>query len=301
MTGHLIHIGYPKTGSNFLRRWFLDHPQLGYADGGIGGFRDVFDIARQGAAARDEIRYRVTSCEGLATPHRDVGLAVELYRRDLWSSFRETQAVARNLLSSLFPAARILIVTRGFEAMVRSSYSQFVRTGGDLPFAAYCAGIEAAANRSDDPWNYDALIALYAQAFGSENVIAMPYEMLRDDAVGFVQEIERRLGLSHHSPRAGRVNAGLSSHELAWYPRLIRSASLLPLGDRVRGRLRRVVVRQMSRGRLRNLVRGLDAVFPAAGTSMEVPVSLLHALRGRADRLANDPLYARYADEYRLK
>src|SRR5262249_37217403 len=42
MTGHLIHIGYPKTGSNFLRAWFAQHPQLAYADGGIAGFLDAY-------------------------------------------------------------------------------------------------------------------------------------------------------------------------------------------------------------------------------------------------------------------
>ena len=28
MIGHLIHIGYAKAGSTFLRSWFAQHPQL---------------------------------------------------------------------------------------------------------------------------------------------------------------------------------------------------------------------------------------------------------------------------------
>src|SRR5688572_8511748 len=73
MTGHLIHIGYPKTGSNFLRRWFDAHPQLAYANDGIAGFTNVYEVARSGAALPTDVRYRVTSAEGLATPHPTFG------------------------------------------------------------------------------------------------------------------------------------------------------------------------------------------------------------------------------------
>lgn len=124
---------------------------------------------------------------------------------------------------------------------------------------------------------------------------------LRDDATSFVQEIERRLGLSAHPPPVERVNAGLSSHELAWYPRLVGAVAFLPVGDRARGRVRRMLVRQIARGRLRNLVRRIDAVLSSAEPSMEIPVSLRDAWRGRAGRLVTDPLYGPYADEYRVK
>ena len=46
MTGHLIHIGYAKAGSSFLRSWFAQHPQLAYAEGGIAGFPDVHALVR---------------------------------------------------------------------------------------------------------------------------------------------------------------------------------------------------------------------------------------------------------------
>ena len=76
MTGHLIHIGYPKTGSNFLRRWFAAHPDLAYIEGGIGGFAGVLDIAREGVSPHPDAAYRVTSAEGLATPHANIGVDV---------------------------------------------------------------------------------------------------------------------------------------------------------------------------------------------------------------------------------
>jgi|GEM_PF-5080405 len=44
MRGHLIHIGFPKSGSTFLQEWFRQHPQLFYAPGGLGGFYNVYEI-----------------------------------------------------------------------------------------------------------------------------------------------------------------------------------------------------------------------------------------------------------------
>jgi hypothetical protein len=69
MTGHLIHIGYAKAGSNFLRSWFARHSQLAYAPGGIAGFHDIYSLARESASQGRRPLYRVTSSEGLATPH----------------------------------------------------------------------------------------------------------------------------------------------------------------------------------------------------------------------------------------
>src|SRR5262249_13996826 len=68
MTGHLIHIGYAKAGSTFLRSWFAQHPQLAYAPGGIAGFRDVYSMVEASASPGLQPLYRVTSAEAFATP-----------------------------------------------------------------------------------------------------------------------------------------------------------------------------------------------------------------------------------------
>jgi hypothetical protein len=52
MSGHIIHIGYAKIGTNFLRQWFRSHPQLGFADGEIAGFNDACSIVRAGACTK---------------------------------------------------------------------------------------------------------------------------------------------------------------------------------------------------------------------------------------------------------
>ena len=272
MTGHLIHIGFPKTGSNYLRRWFASHPQLAYADGGIAGFPNVYAMARPAAG----IWYRVTSYEGLATPLPALHLA-------------GPQAEVCTMLAELFPGARVLMLTRGYRSMVVSSYSQYVRGGGDEDFSGFCGQIL----RSDNPWHYDRVARLYESAFGASNAIVMPYELLRDDAGVFTRTLADRLGIDDHAAGPERINVSLTAAELAWYPRLNRAARRLP------GALRRLYVRGAFTNRLRLPIRALHGLRPATPVSADaIPAELLDALKHGAERLRTYPLYEPYAADY---
>ncbi|HEX6158733.1 MAG TPA: hypothetical protein VF111_01120, partial [Thermoanaerobaculia bacterium] len=131
MTRHLLHVGYPKTGSTFLQRWFEAHPQLAYAEGGIAGFRDVYSIARDNAVPHDPPLYRVTSAEVLTAPIPDAGKPVIKYERVFDVPVATAQLQVCSTLAGLFANATVLIVTRGFRAMILSTLSQYARTGGD--------------------------------------------------------------------------------------------------------------------------------------------------------------------------
>ncbi len=294
MTGHLIHIGYPKTGSNFLRRWFAGHPQLDYAEGAIAGFRDVYQIVQRAAAPRERAPlYRVTSSEGFATPHPSFGESlVDHTRREM--PMEEAQAAACDLLADLFPNAKVLIVTRGFRSAIPSIYSQAVRAGASADFATFCAHLEDAVRTNIDGWNYCALFGMYRERFGDANVIVMPYELLRDDPETFTAAIEARLGLQHFTPPTERVNASLSPVELYWYPRLSRAVRKIG-SDRVLARYARAA---LVNG-LRVPIRILQRLRPGTPANLgDIPEGLVEAYRGRADCLRDHPLYARYASDY---
>jgi hypothetical protein len=292
MTGHLIHIGYPKTGSKFLQHWFAAHPQLAFAEGGIAGFRDVYALARDSVAPHVDLLYRVTSCEGLTAPHASVGEVVE-YGREREVDMATSQAAACTALAELFPNALVLIVTRGFRAMILSSYSQYARSGGDADLVDLIAGKNNLS--ALDPWNYDALLELYTHAFGEGNVIVMPYELLRDDADAFTRTLETRLGLSHFDIAPERVNASLSAVELYWYPRLTRAARRLPIGSRLRG----VYQRGAFVNRFRKPIAILQRLRRGQPVTADlIPDAVVNAYRGKAERLRGNPLYAPYAADY---
>jgi hypothetical protein len=288
MSGHLLHVGFPKTGSNFLRGWFRDHPQLAYSEGGIAGYHGVYEIAREGVAPRPEVRYRVTSSEEFTAPHRDTGR--EHYRLDDPLDPAVAQENACTLLASLFPNAHVLIVTRGFRSMIFSSFSQYVRTGAGVPFEEFVTH-----PLIERPWDYDRVIGIYRNAFGADKVLVMPYELLRDDVERFVRTLEERLGLAHCAAPPGRPNTALSPAEMYWYPRLTRLVQRLPIGSR----LKRTFLRGIFRNRLRPAIALLQRVRPGTlVTEDAIPEQLIAAYRARARSLRENPLYAPYAREY---
>lgn len=293
MIGHLIHIGFAKTASTLLQRWFVEHPQLGFSPMGIGGFHDVLDIANAAASGQTGIRYRVTSSEALSAPIPRNGTAwIDYASRG--PSHAERQAEACRLLAALSPRAHILIVTRGFRSMLLSSYSQYVRTGGAVDLEDLLA-----ADDEDSPWHYDRVTGLYRETFGDDRVLVLPWELLRDDRVAFGRAIETGLGLDHHPLPRETVNQALSPVELRWYPRVARAIERLPVGARARRRILACHAGRAMNNRFRLPIRLLQRLRPAPAVTAElVSDALIERFRGQADTLATDPHYAPYARDY---
>jgi hypothetical protein len=291
---HLLHIGYPKAGSTFLQGWFETHPQLAHHYGAIAGFRDTHAIAREGSTP-GEVLYRVTSSEELSVPRPDAGRRVVDYEHPRELTFAASQERVCSILSAIFPNATVLIVTRGFRSMILSSLSQYARSGGEVDLAAMMrAAREKPDPRQLEAWHYDHLIGLYGRAFGEENVVVMPYELLRDDAGVFTRTLAARLGIDEHPPLRERVNESLSPVEMDWYPRLTRWMKRIPS----RHLLNRYILAAL-RNELRLPIAWLDRVRPGTPfTSESIPDELVNAFRGRAESLRGHPLYAPYAAEY---
>jgi len=70
-------------------------------------------------------------------------------------------------------------------------------------------------------YDFDYLIRLYSDAFGEENLIVLPYELLRT-TICFLTILEEKLGLEHIEPNFSRLNPSLSHEELYWYPVISR-------------------------------------------------------------------------------
>lgn len=288
MTRHLIHIGYPKTGSTFLQRWFAAHPQIAYVHGGIAGFRSVYSMVAEAAKAQPSYLWRVTSQESFTSPFPDAGTPdIDLSHLGDGTP-AERQARACTLLAELFPQAHVLIVTRAFRSMILSSYSQYVRVGGadDLETQVWQGG--------ENPWRYDETIAMYRARFG-DRVIVLPYELLARDAVAFRAEMERRLGVAPFDFEDAVVNRSLSPVELRWYPRIARLVRRLPFRQRVS----RAYSRLVFENRLAPLIALLDRFRPAKPVNGAIITdAILEGARGLADGLAADPIYAPFAREY---
>jgi hypothetical protein len=302
MTQHLIHVGYAKAGSTFLQAWFAGHPELRYAPGGLGGFNNVDELAR---ASGEAYQYFVTSYEELSVPVRSAGgidLDFVSARPAPETGVKERQAAVCAALRSLFPNSRVLIITRGFKGLMISGYSQCVRLGTRLHLDGVCREFaECLRIDHDHYWDFDYLIRLYAEAFGEENLIVMPYELLRDDQARFLAVLEERLGIGHTRVEVGRLNPSLTPEELYWYPLISRAAAAAAsrLGEAGFQKIYRWYVLRILNDRLRPLIRVLRLLRPGRRiTEADFADDVLIYCKGKATLLKELPLYAPYAQEY---
>ncbi|HKO62448.1 MAG TPA: sulfotransferase [Pyrinomonadaceae bacterium] len=310
LSRHLLHIGYPKTGSTFLQEWFKRHPQLCYVPGALGGFRSVYEIARP---ARKSYEYYVTSCEALSMANKSLGdfmvsfgkvrMPVRIDWMEEWLTknpdrIKKDQAEACTILKTLYPGSRVIIVTRGFKESIISLYSSYVRTGGSQHLNRLC---REAADCLTQYFDYDHLIQLYGNAFGESNLTILPYELLRDDQQKFLSILENKLSLEPVDIKLGRLNPSLLPAELYWYPAISRvvAAAGRRLGTAQSQRIYLWYVSKTLENRLRPLIRILERWRPDRRTTeADFPVEILSNFKGKATRLKDDPLYVSYAAEY---
>lgn len=297
MATHLIHVGYPKTGSKFLQRWFRANPQVTYAQWGLAGFGTVFEIARKAASSRLTGCF-VTSYEGLAMPLAGYD-DFDCRRGAALVPQRRAQERVCTALAELFGGARILIVTRGFAGMIVSLHSELVRGGAVCSLAELAAMLAGLAARGRNPLDYNGVVAAYETAFGADNVHILPYELLARDPASFIAEIELRLGLEPFPAQPDRVRPALSPGELKWHRRLSRAVAAVPLGRAPGERLFRRYIAAARAGRFDRPLRWLGRLLPAEDpASREIAPEHLEAFRGSAECLRNRPHYAGLGGDY---
>ncbi len=293
MAGHLIHIGYPRAGSSTLQDWFERHPQLVYQANQLGGYDALWRLAEQPDMASDSLRWHVSSSESIAAPPprtvRDMGS---------FEAHRERRARVCETLRMLCGGATILIVTRGFRDILGSIYARHVAAGGALRPDEM---IDRMGSELETIFDYDGVVTMYRAAFGAENVLVLPYEVLRDDGPRFTGLIEARLGLDAAGPPPRWLNRGLAPPQLFWYRVFSRLAGTLAsrLGKWEASAFAAYQER-IGGPDLNRAIAILARVAPRLhiDRSQAITSATVERLRGRASLLASLPEYEAYAGEY---
>jgi hypothetical protein len=292
---HLLHVGYPKTGSKYLQRWFAAHPDLAFAYWGIAGFGDAHEMMAS-ATGRAAAAWHVTSHEALLTPladYRDLGAG------GISLPTRTDQLSACAMLARIFPDSRILIVTRGYEALVRSFYAEMVLGGASFGFQDFCAALLAQVDAGQDVFDFGAAIDAYAAAFGADRLLVLPFERLRDDPPAFLGAIEEWLAIGALRFPPDPVHRSPSTERLAAYRRLSGWIRALPGPARIRRAASLRYIDALRRGRLGAAAALVEKLGGGpADDGLPVPPRLLEALSARTGRLRNDEKYRGYPLEY---
>jgi len=216
MAGILIHIGLNKTATTFLQRTVF-RPANGYTRTWVGSDKGevvehlmLTHPARFDAAA---VRARFDALHEGFDPALVRTVSHEALGGSERSRWHETAHVPGRV-HAVFPEARILVGIREQRDMLFSGYDQYVRQGGSLPLERYL-GLEAHAPGfrpacSMEQLEYDLLVRPYAERFGADRVLVVPYEAFRAEPAATLCRIHAFAGAPEVAQEAGeRVNRGL--------------------------------------------------------------------------------------------
>ena len=243
----------------------------------------------------------MTSAEAFTTPHTSVGRRRSTTIKFADISMADAQTRACELLAELFPAAHILIVTRGFRSMILSSYSGSMCAPAARLTGELCAGGAAARSRGGKAVALELRFSHrpLSMRFWRREGDRLPYEFLRDDPPAFFREITRRLGLIQIGVPVGRPNPSLSPIELAWYPRLARRVRALPLGERGGRKAWEWYVGVAVANGLRRPIALMQRLRPLRPvTDAPLRPERMQNFRGLATLLREEPVYRPYARDY---
>ena len=131
MPAHVFHVGYPKAASTYLQQWFEAHPAVRYRPFGIAGHHGTWGFLADVPLQAEPPPCAVTSDERFVFPvtHDAIGLNADgrVWASGAWVAEQQARVCAG--LHALRPESRVLVVTRGFAGIIRSTYTQYLRLG----------------------------------------------------------------------------------------------------------------------------------------------------------------------------
>ena len=229
----LIHIGYHKTGTNWLQRELFSGSATGYRWLGkrpeshpIWGIVNVRALEFDAADVRANLEPQLHKAENRgAVPSSRWSASPAIRSR----AAHDAGQIAERL-RAVFPDSRVLAVIREQRTMIVSTYKQYVKAGG----ACTLEQVLDPPTRQNwrVPWfdfrhfEYDHLIRRYHDLWGPENVLVLPYEQFIRDGRGFVERIAAFAGrpvptdVLDRLPYAKRYNASPSAATVSAVRRL---------------------------------------------------------------------------------
>lgn len=190
----LLHVGYHKTGHQWLRDALFEDPATGY---GL--------ISKESTPVRRLVRDRPLDFDPSALRGEFEPLVKKVEGKGLvpvlcwgrlagqaFSAGYDSKEIA-DRLRAVFPGARILIVVREQRSMIVSTYKQYVLTGGVCTLDHFLHPATERGLRVPGfdfrYFEYHRLIDHYHSLFGRDAVLVVPFEELVRDRGAFVSTV----------------------------------------------------------------------------------------------------------------
>lgn len=191
MTRPLVHIGYHRTASTWLKRHLFAAPGWFLA----AGKDEVMELivlpgpfSFDAPACRAWIAKAFTAAPASSVPV----LSSEMLCGRVFSGGLDAKELAGRIAAAV-DAPRILIVIREQRAAIISIYRAYLQSGGGVRLADYldppAKNRESVLAFSLEHFRYAPLVAHYVAEFGRENVLVLPFEQFVADGAAFVARI----------------------------------------------------------------------------------------------------------------
>ncbi|MGE0212703.1 MAG: sulfotransferase [Parvibaculaceae bacterium] len=240
----LVHVGLPKTATSWLQEHLFSQDRHGFwapareeASGKqrVKAYARLFYLDGEGRLVAEPD----FDADGLVARLSDVKvprehapvISNERLAGHVLSNAFDREMLARRI-KAVLPEARIFVTFREQNAMILSSYMQYLKYGGWRSLDGFLSPPSDARMPTLDlqVWNYERLISLYHEIFGPEQTLALPYEMFARDPEEYIGRICRFAGVTMPSglPLAKTENGRRShftSYHLRWLTCINRSTS----------------------------------------------------------------------------
>jgi len=292
----LIHIGYPRAGSTYIQTWFSQHPSFHYYYNSIAGFSDLLEMAKYAQKTNNVHDYFVVSCEDLSIWKGEidiVGLKPVKY------NINNYQQKISKTLNRIFPNAKVLIVTRGFSSIITSIYAQYLVSGGTFIFEDFMKKVGPMLQQF---CNYTYIVNSYKELFGEENLIVLPYELLKENPKLFISVIEERLGLSESiNFTIEKINSSMDNRLLSAHLKfsIFLSSIISPFPYRFQKIIYSYYILKLNQQKPHPIIKALSR-FVKTDMNTIVNEETLKLFSGNAEVFRNDKLFEPYLKKYLL-
>ncbi|MDP6977028.1 MAG: hypothetical protein QF570_00285 [Myxococcota bacterium] len=193
----LLHIGFHKTGTTFLQDHLFGKSDRGFASPwSVVGGQPIQHFVLENAARFSPGAVAAEFLEAADAMKVSPGALPVISHEDLCGypvNHRYYGHEAADKLHATFPEAKVLIGIREQRSMLRSHWGQYIKQDGEWPMTQFFgSGSEPPGFLPIcrlDHFEYDLLIEHYFELFGRERVLVLPYELLRENSVGYEQAI----------------------------------------------------------------------------------------------------------------
>ena len=216
---YVVHIGYAKAASSLLQKALFsgNHEEIsivrksgqgtggGYAKSGGGAFLNSVDGRKcisPFSFDPEAVRRELSDVDDPSKPLTVI--SNEVLAGHPFSGGVYAKTIAERIKDTL-PDAKILIVFREQRAMLLSTFAHFVIRGqGRCSLGSFLNSQQ----NTQIPWHnpeyycFSQLVGWYQGAFGRENVLALPMEVIRDNPKKTASDLAAFLGVTSVSDQA---------------------------------------------------------------------------------------------------